>query len=60
MSFIFCVLLFIYCWCEKYYKPSTVQCHIAYRVSWIVKLAFLALRTNCTYEHTLGTELIHM
>ena len=60
MSFIFCVLLFMYCWCEKYYKSRTLQCQIADSVSWIVRLALLTLRTNWTYEHALGTELIHM
>ena len=59
--FIFCVcLFFMYYLCEKYYKPITVQYCIADCVSWVPRLTLLDLRTNWTYEHALGTELVRM
>ena len=56
----FLCLFFMYYSCEKYYKPITVQHHIADCVSWVPKLTFLDLQTNWTYERALGTELICM
>ena len=59
--FIFCVrLFFMYYLCEKYYKPITVQYYVADCVSWLPRLTLLDLRTNLTYEHALGTELVLM
>ena len=43
----------MYCLCGKYYKPFTVQYHIANYVSWVPRLTLLDLQTNCTYEHAL-------
>ena len=50
----------MYYLCEKYYKPITVQYYIADCVSCVPRLNLLDLRTNWTYELTLGTELIHI
>ena len=50
----------MYCWCEKYYKPITVQYHVVDCVRWLPRLTVLDLRTNLIYEHTLGTELVYM
>ena len=59
--FIFCFyLFFMYCLCEKYYKPITVQYYIAYCVSWVPRLTLLDLGTDWTYESALRTELVHM
>ena len=58
--FIFCVCLFsIYYLCEKYYKPITVQYHIANCVSWAPRLTLQDLQTNWTYKHALRMELVH-
>ena len=35
----------MYYFCEKYYKPITVQYHIAYCVSWVPRLTLLDLQT---------------
>ena len=49
-----------YYFCEKFYKPITVQYHIANCVSWVPRLTLLDLWTNWTYECALGMELVHM
>ena len=54
---LFFVFVFMYYLCEKYYKPITVQYYIADCVSWVPRLTLLDLRTNWTFERTLGTEL---
>ena len=50
----------MYCFCEKYSKPITLQYYVADCVSWVPRLTLLDLQMNWTYEHTLGTELIQM
>ena len=50
----------MYYLCEKYYKPITVEYYIADCVSWVPRLILLDLRTNWTYEHALGMELVRM
>ena len=50
----------MYYLCEKYYKPITVQYHIANCVSWVPRLTLLDLRTNWNSELALRMELIHM
>ena len=44
--FIFLHLFFMYCLCEKNYKPITVQYYIADCVSWVPRLTLLDLQTN--------------
>ena len=39
----------MYYFCEKYYKPVTVEYHIVDCVSWVPRLTFLGLGTNWTY-----------
>ena len=46
--------------CEKYYKPITVQYHIADRVSWISRLTLFDIQTNWTFEHSLRTKPVRM
>ena len=66
--FIFCVCFLMYYLCEKYYKPITgqyykpisVQYFIADCVSWVPGLTLWNFRTNWTYQHALGMELVHM
>ena len=53
-------LCFLCIFCEKYYKPITAQYNIASCSSWVPRLTLLDLRTNWTYKHALGTELVHM
>ena len=48
----------MYYLCEKYYKPVTVQYYIADYVRCVPRLTLLDLRTNWTYEHALGAELV--
>ena len=50
----------MYYLCEKYYKPITVQYYIADYVSWVPRLTLLDLRTDWTFECSLGTELVRM
>ena len=50
----------MYYLCEKYYKPITVQYHIADCVRRVSKLTLLGLMNKLDYEHILGMELIHM
>ena len=50
----------MYYLCEKYYKPFTVQYYIANSVSGGPRLTLLDLRTNWTYECTLGMEHVRM
>ena len=54
----FIFLFFMYCLCEKYYKPISV--YIADCVSWVPRLTLLDLWTNWTYKYSLGMELVHM
>ena len=49
----------MYYFCEKYYKPITVQYYIADCVSWVSRLTLLDLQTNWTYKGTLRTECVH-
>ena len=49
----------MYYLCEKYYKPLTVQDHIADYVSWVPRLNLQDLQTNWTQECALRTELIY-
>ena len=56
----FLCLLFMYHLWEKYCKPIAVQYYTVDCVSWVPRLTLLDLRTNWTYEHALGTELIRM
>ena len=44
--------------CEKYHKPISAQYYIGDCVSWVPRLTLLDLRTNWSYEHALGIELI--
>ena len=60
MFSLFFVFVFMYYLCEKYYKPITVQYYIANCVSWVPRLTLLDLRTNWTYERTLGKKCVHM
>ena len=48
----------MYYFCEKYYKPITVQCYMAYWVSWIPRVT-LDLQTNWIYECALDVELAY-
>ena len=50
----------MYYLCEKYYKPITVQYHIADCFNWVPRLTLLDLRTNWPYECTLITGLVCM
>ena len=52
----FFVCLFMYCLCEKYYKPITVQYYIAN----CVRFANFVGLTNKLYLGALGTELVRM
>ena len=45
---------------QKYYNPIIAQCYIADCVSWVPRLTLLNLRTDWTFKHTLGMELIRM
>ena len=45
-AFIF--VLFMYYWCEEYYKPTPVQYSIANYVTWLPRLTMLDLETNWT------------
>ena len=56
LSFLF---LFMYHWCDKYYKPIRVKNYTAHCVNWVPRPTLLDL-TNWTYKHALGTELICM
>ena len=58
--FIFCICIFMYCLCEKYHKPITVQYYIANCDSWVPRLTMLELWTNLTYKHALEMKLVHM
>ena len=40
--------VFMYYFCEKYYKPITVEYHRVDCVSWVLRLTFLGLGTNWT------------
>ena len=40
---IFCLFLFLYCLCEKYYKHITVQYYVTDFVSWVSRLTLLDL-----------------
>ena len=44
------VCFFMYCLCEKYYKPISVQCYRVDRVSWVPGLTLLDLETNWTFS----------
>ena len=56
----FFVLAFMcYLW-EKYYKPTTVQCHVANCVSWVPRLTLLDLKIDWTYKHAPGMKIVHM
>ena len=55
---LFFVFVFMYYWCEKYYKPITAQCYIAVCVSWVPRLTLLVLWAKWTYKCALGMELI--
>ena len=50
-SFLY-LFLFMYYWCDKYYKPITVKNYIAHSVNWVPRPALLDL-TNWTYKHAL-------
>ena len=52
--------MFMYYLCEKYYQSITAQYYIADYVNWIPRLILLDLQTNWTYEHALGTQLVHI
>ena len=58
------VFVFMYYFCQNYYKPITkpiaVQCYIANCVSWAPRLTLLNLQTNWNYQCTLRTEFICM
>ena len=41
--FIFCICIFMYCLCDKYHKPITVQYYTANCVSWVPRLTMLEL-----------------
>ena len=56
--FIFCLFVFTYNLCEKYYKPIIVQHYIADHISWVPNM--LDLLINWIYEHTLRIELVRM
>ena len=45
---------------EKYYKPITIRNNIADCISWVASLTLLFLRTNWTYERTLGMEVVRV
>ena len=61
--FSFCVcLFFMYCLCEKYYKPITIQYYIADCVSCAPRLTLLDLRTRsqngtCLYVGDIHTHI---
>ena len=57
--FILC-LFCMYCLCEKYYNPITIQHYIADCVSWVPRLTLLDLGTNWNFEQALTKELICM
>ena len=48
----------MYYFCEEYYKPITVQCYMAYCVSWIHRVT-LDLQTNWIYECAFHVELAY-
>ena len=50
----------MYCLCEKYYNPITIQHYIADCVSWVPRLTLLDLGTNWNFEQALTKELICM
>ena len=50
----------MYYFCEKYFKPITVQYYIADCVSWLPRLTLLDLQTNWTHKRALGTELVQV
>ena len=53
--FYFLCPFFIYCLCEKYYKPITGQCYIANCVSWVPRLTLVNRQLNlrmCSQNRT--------
>ena len=60
MFFSFCVFVFMYYVCEKYYKRLAVQYCVGSFVSWVPRLTLWDLGTNWTYECTLGMGLVYM
>ena len=55
--FHFC-LFFMYYLCDKYYKPITVQYHVANCVNWAPRLTLLDLWTNWTDDCVLRVEFV--
>ena len=53
-------LFCVYCLCEKYHNPITIQHYIANCVRWVPRLTLLDLGTNWTFEQALSKELIRM